>query len=81
MPRTEKFLAWPKAEREALIPPSARCVAVEAAGGLDWYRIVGRGLVCGIDGYGASAPEKALADHYGFTPEKLAARISTWLAS
>jgi transketolase len=81
MPCTEKFLAWPKAEREALIPPAARCVAVEAAGGLDWYRIVGRGLVCGIDGYGASAPEKALADHYGFTPEKLAARISAWLAA
>jgi transketolase len=80
MPCTEKFLAWPKAKRETLIPPSARCVAVEASGGLDWYRIVGRGLVCGIDGFGASAPEKALAGHFGYTPEKVAARITAWLA-
>ena len=80
MPCTERFLAWPKAEREALIPPGAACVAVEASGGLDWYRIIGRGLVVGIAGYGASAPEKALADAYGFTPEKIAAKISAFLA-
>jgi transketolase len=81
MPCTELFLSWPKAEQEALIPRSARCVAVEASGGLDWYRVIGRGLVVGIDGYGASAPEKALVDAYGFTPDKVAARINAWLAA
>src|SRR5205814_762281 len=50
-----------------------------AAGGLDWYRIIGDGLMVGIDRFGASAPEKALADAYGLTPHKVAGRISKWL--
>jgi transketolase len=81
MPCTEKFLAWSGDEQRALIPHGkAKIVAMEAAGGMDWYRIVGDGLVCGIDRFGASAPEKALADAYDLTPQKAAARISKWLA-
>ena len=53
---------------------------MEAAGGLDWYRLIGDGLVVGIDRFGASAPDKALADAYNFTPQKVAGRISKWLA-
>jgi len=80
MPCSERFLAWPKKDQDKLIPPNAKCAAVEAAGGQDWYRIVGRGLVIGIPGYGASAPEKALAEAYGFTPAKVAASITAWLS-
>jgi transketolase len=81
MPCVERFLAWSGDEQRALIPHGkARIVALEAAGGMDWYRIVGDGLVCGIDRFGASAPEKALADAYDLTPQKAAARISKWLA-
>jgi transketolase len=78
MPCTERFLAWPKAEQDKLVPPPAKCAAVEAAGGQDWYRIIGRGLVVGIPGYGASAPEKALAEAYGFTPAKVAAKLAAF---
>jgi transketolase len=53
---------------------------VEAAGGLDWYRIIGDGLMVGIDRFGASAPEKALLDLLGLGPQKVAARISKWVA-
>jgi len=35
----------------------------------------------GIDRFGASAPDKALADAYDLTPQKVAGRISKWLAT
>jgi len=57
-----------------------KLVAVEAAGGLDWYRLIGDGLMVGIDRFGASAPDKALAEEYGMTPQKIAGRIGNWLA-
>ncbi|MCA1829293.1 MAG: transketolase [Myxococcales bacterium] len=80
MPCVERFLKWSGDEQRKLVPHGkARLVAVEAAGGLDWYRIVGDGLVIGIDRFGASAPEKALADAYDLTPPKVAGRISKWL--
>jgi transketolase len=73
--------AQPEEVREALFPRSHRIVAVEAARAVEWWRIVGRdGLVIGIDGFGASAPEKALAEAYGFTAPQVAARIERWLA-
>ena len=52
-------------------------VAVEAGIGESFRRLVGRsGLVYGMSGFGESAPYKVLADHFGFTPEKLAAAVS-----
>lgn len=82
MPCVERFLRWRKPERDALLPPGVRTCAIEAAGGLDWYRLVGRdGLVHGIEKFGASAPEKALAEAYGFTPQHVAAQINAWYAA
>ena len=81
MPCVERFLKWPGGEQRKLIPHGkVRLIALEAAGGLDWYRIVGDGLVLGIDRFGASAPEKALADAYDLTPQKVAGKISKWLS-
>jgi transketolase len=81
MPCVERFLQWPGDEQRKLVPHGkARLVAVEAAGGLDWYRIIADGLMVGIDRFGASAPEKALADAYDLTPQKVAGRIGKWLA-
>jgi transketolase len=82
MPCVERFLKWSADDQRKLIPHGkARLAAVEAAGGLDWYRIVRDGLVIGIDRYGSSAPEKALAEEYGLTPPKVAGRISQWLTA
>ena len=81
MPCVERFLKWPGDEQRKLIPHGkVHLIALEAAGGLDWYRIVGDGLVLGIDRFGASAPEKALADAYDLTPQKVSGKISKWLA-
>ncbi|HQR30026.1 MAG TPA: transketolase [Anaeromyxobacteraceae bacterium] len=75
------FEAQPEAVRREVIPAGQRVAVVEAGRALEWWRIAGSdGLVLGIDGFGASAPEKALAERFGFTPEKVAARVQSWLA-
>jgi transketolase len=80
MPCLACFEAQPEEYQEQVLPRSQRIAAVEAALGVEWWRWVGReGLVVGIDRFGASAPEKALAEAYGFTPEKVAERIERWL--
>jgi transketolase len=76
------FEAQPADYRDAVLPRDHRIAAVEAARGVEWWRHVGRdGLVIGIDRFGASAPEKALAEEYGFTPAKVAERLERWLAA
>ena len=80
VPCLERFLAQPAAWRDQVLPPGLPAAAVEAARGIEWWRLIGRdGLLVGIDRFGESAPEKALADFFGFTPEKIAQRIERWL--
>ena len=75
------FEAQPEAWRREVIPPGQRVAVVEAGRGIEWWKLAGSsGLVIGIDRFGTSAPEKALAEEYGFTPAKVAARIEGWLA-
>ncbi len=81
MPCLACFEAQPEEYREEVLPRSHRIAAVEAARGQEWWRWTGRdGLVIGVDRFGASAPEKALAEAYGLTPAKVAERIERWLA-
>ena len=81
MPCWELFEAQPAEWRGAVVPRSLPVAVVEAARGIEWYRLTGRdGLVMGIDRFGASAPEKALAEAYGFTPAQVAERLERWLA-
>jgi transketolase len=80
IPCRECFEAQPDAVRDAVVPPALPVAVVEASRGLEWWKLAGRaGLVVGIDRFGASAPEKALAEEYGFTPGKIAERIERWL--
>jgi transketolase len=80
MPCLACFEAQPEEYQEQVLPRSQRIAAVEAARGVEWWRWVGReGLVVGIDRFGASAPEKALAEAFGLTPAKVAERIEKWL--
>lgn len=80
MPCRECFEAQPAAVKDAIVPAALPVAVVEAARGLEWWKLAGRdGLVIGIDRFGASAPEKALAEEYGFTPAKVAERIERWL--
>jgi transketolase len=81
MPCRECFLAQPESYRREVLPRGQRVAVVEAARGLEWWQLAGTdGLVLGIDRFGASAPEKVLAEEYGFTPPQVAERVSAWLA-
>jgi transketolase len=66
-------------ERDALLPPRGRRVSIEAGVTDYWHRFVGpEGLAIGIDRFGESAPYAALQEHFGFTPERVAKRVTEW---
>jgi len=76
------FEAQPEAWRREVIPAGQRVAVVEAGRAIEWWRLAGsNGLVIGIDRFGTSAPEKALAEEYGLTPAKVAARVEGWLSA
>ncbi|MCB0329996.1 MAG: transketolase [Bdellovibrionales bacterium] len=78
-PCLEAYYRLSKSEREAIIPPKARVVSLEAGITSGWYDIVGKdGLALGIDHYGASAPGEVLAEKFGFTPESVVQRVGEW---
>jgi transketolase len=58
----------------------SRVVAIEAGRSSGWYKYVNHdALVIGIDRFGASAPYEVIAEHLGFTPQKVAEKIRRWL--
>jgi transketolase len=61
---------------DSILPPDVRArVSVEAASPLGWSTWVGEdGDSIGMTTFGASAPQPALYEHFGFTPEKVAER-------
>jgi transketolase len=73
-PCLDRFAEQDEAYRDEVLPPACRArVSVEAAATLGWYRWVGEaGLAVGLDRFGASAPQKDLYEHFGFTPEAIA---------
>ncbi len=74
MPCTALFDAQDGAYRAAVLPTSVRArVTCEAASTVGWDRYAGlEGETVGMTGFGASAPAKDLATHFGFTPERVA---------
>jgi len=80
VPCLQCFDSQPEAYRREVLPAGQRVAVIEAARGLEWWRIAGSdGLVIGIDRFGASAPEKALAEAYALTPAQVAERVARWL--
>ncbi len=77
LPCLELFLAQPETWRHALIPADGPpVVAIEAARGQSLHVLAGaRGLVYGIDRFGASAPSTDLGEYFGFTPDRVCARV------
>ena len=75
MPSWELFAEQDEAYQERVLGPTGTPrVAVEAGVTLGWDRYVGdRGAVVGIDRYGASGPGAKVMQHFGFTPEHVAA--------
>ncbi len=80
LPCQELFLEQDQNYRDAVIPPGAKKVSIEAGLTYGWERIVGsNGLRIGLDHYGASAPGELLAEKFGFTPKETSRKIKEWL--
>ena len=75
-PCLDRFAAQDQDYRDSVLPPDVRArVSVEAASPLGWSTWVGEdGEAIGMTTFGASAPQPALYEHFGFTPEKVAER-------
>jgi transketolase len=76
MPCLDRFAEQQQSYIDGVLPPRVRArVAVEAASPIGWHRWVGEhGDVVAMEGFGASAPAKALYAHFGFTGEAVANR-------
>jgi len=81
MPCVSLFLEQSDADQDAVIPDDGTpIVAIEAGRAETLRRFVGRrGLVIGMDSFGASAPYADLAVHFGFTAESVARRIKAYV--
>ena len=80
MPCWELFDEQPAHYREEVLDPTSLRVAVEAAVGLGWNRWIGSdGGFVGMKGFGASAPAKALYEHFGITPQAVVAAVKSRL--
>ena len=73
-PSLVRFDSQPDDYRESVLPAAVKArLSIEAGSTIGWHRYVGdAGYSIGIDTFGASAPQPALYEHFGFTPEKVA---------
>jgi len=74
MPCWELFEEQDEEYRDSVLPPHIKNrVSVEAGATLGWERWVGdKGVVVGLDRFGASAPCERLYEEFGLTPERIA---------
>jgi transketolase len=79
MPCMDAFEEQDDAYKESVLPRAVRArVSVEAASVMGWDRYVGPdGEIVGMTTFGASGPQKALYEHFGFTPENIAEHART----
>ena len=80
VPCLETFLAQSAEYRSEVLPAGIPRVAFEAGRGMPWGSLIGcDGLFIGIEHFGASAPDKVLAEQFGFTAPQVAERIAAFL--
>jgi transketolase len=72
MPSWDLFAAQSDEYREQVLPADVPTLAVEAAATFGWERYADDTI--GIDHFGASSPGSVALEHFGFTPEHVAAR-------
>ncbi len=74
LPCWELFDDQPEEYRRQVLAPKTVRVAVEAAIDQGWHKYIGEnGVFVGMNGFGKSGPYKQLFEHFGITPEKVAA--------
>ncbi len=73
VPCFDLFIEQEKAYRDAVIKPGTKTVAIEAARGMEWYKLADE--LINMDSFGASAPAGELFKKFGFTAEAIVAKI------
>jgi transketolase len=71
VPSMELFAAQDASYRDTVLPRGVPRVAIEAAHPMSWYKLVGDGVVLGIERFGASAPYQRIYTELGLTVDKL----------
>ncbi|MDD2580477.1 MAG: transketolase [Desulfuromonadaceae bacterium] len=80
VPCLETFMAQPAEYRSQILPADIPRVALEAGKGMPWGRLIGcDGLFIGIERFGASAPDRILAEKFGFTTPQVADKIVSFM--
>ncbi|MFT7860715.1 MAG: transketolase [Sulfurimonas sp.] len=73
VPCYDLFIEQEKSYIDEMIAPETKKVAIEAARGLEWYRLADE--VIGMDSFGASAPAGQLFEKFGFSVDAVIAKI------
>ena len=73
VPCFDLLIEQEKAYIDSIILPDTKKVAIEAARGMEWYRFADE-VIC-MDSFGASAPAGQLFEKFGFTADKIAAKL------
>lgn len=79
MPSWDLFDEQDKEYRENVLPCGVKIASVEALSTFGWDRYTKGGLKIGLDRFGASAPGSELFEHFGFTPEKIADKLESFI--
>ena len=77
VPCYDLFIEQEKAYINEMIIPGTKKVAIEAARGLEWYRLADE--VIGMETFGASAPAKELFKKFGFTVDAVLEKMKHFL--
>jgi transketolase len=82
-PSWDLFAEQSPAYQKKVLPPEVRArVAIEAGSTLGWERWVGdKGVILGLDRFGASAPYQELYHHLGLTAERVVEAARAAMAS
>ncbi|WP_394829762.1 transketolase [Pendulispora albinea] len=76
----EQFEKQDASYRESILPRGVKKVSIEAGRSEPWRAILGEdSLNLGIDRFGASAPDKVLAQKFGLTIDSVTETIQRWL--
>jgi transketolase len=82
MPCVSVFESQDAAYRQSVLGKDLPLCSVEAGSTLGWKALVGpQGLAIGIDHFGQSGPGDQLAEHFGFSGAKVAAKIEAWISA
>jgi transketolase len=73
VPCFDLFIEQGKEYIDSIIAPQSKKIAIEAARGMEWYRLADE--VLGMDSFGASAPAEQLFEKFGLTANQIAAKI------